>query len=247
MNIDKLYRLTTPQRDILLTEQYYKSTSVNNVVGRIAFKERIDINLLRKTLEIIVKQNDALRIKITKVNGEYYQYFGEYNDDYVEKISIDETIDKDKKIRELSRKHITVLNNNLMKFYLLKYENGTADVLSVSHHIVADAWTVSMYAKEIIRIYQDLKHNKEIENITYSYKEYIDTEDNYLQSERFEDDKKYWQEQYKNERTTQFFEITNNPRGKRKNFILPKELVNDISKFCKENGISAQCLFMSAF
>ena len=49
MNIDKLYRLTTPQRDILLTEQYYKSTSVNNVVGRIAFKERIDINLLRKT------------------------------------------------------------------------------------------------------------------------------------------------------------------------------------------------------
>ena len=114
MNIDKLYRLTTPQRDILLTEQYYKSTSVNNVVGRIAFKERIDINLLRKTLEIIVKQNDALRIKITKVNGEYYQYFGEYNDDYVEKISIDETIDKDKKIRELSRKHITVLNNNLM-------------------------------------------------------------------------------------------------------------------------------------
>lgn len=247
MNIDKLYRLTTPQRDILLTEQYYKSTSVNNVVGRIAFKERIDINLLRRTLEIIVKQNDALRIKITEVNGDYYQYFGEYNDDYVEKISIDETIDKDKKIRELSRKHITVLNNNLMKFYLLKYENGTADVLSVSHHIVADAWTVSMYAKEIIRIYQDLKHNKEIENITYSYKEYIDVEDNYLQSEKFEEDKKYWQEQYKTERTTQFFEVTNNPRGKRENFILSKELVNDISKFCKENGISAQCLFMSAF
>lgn len=247
MSIDKLYRLTTPQRDILLTEQYYKYTSVNNVVGRIAFKERIDINLLRKTLEIIVKQNDALRIKITKVNGDYYQYFGEYNDDYVKKISIDETIDKDKKIRELSRKHITVLNNNLMKFYLLKYENGTADVLSVSHHIVADAWTVSMYAKEIIRIYQNLKNNKEIENITYSYKEYIDAEDNYLQSERFQDDKKYWQEQYKIERTTQFFEITNNPRGKRENFILSKELVNDISKFCKENSISAQCLFMSAF
>ena len=37
MNIDKLYRLTTPQRDILLTEQYYKSTSVNNVVGRNRF------------------------------------------------------------------------------------------------------------------------------------------------------------------------------------------------------------------
>lgn len=247
METDKLYKLTTPQRDILLTEQYYKSTSINNVVGRIAFKERIDIDLLRKTLEIIVRQNDALRIKITKVNGSYYQYFGEYNDDYVQKISIDETIDKDKKIKELSRKHISILNNNLMKFYLLKYENGFADVLSVSHHIVADAWTVSMYAEEIIRIYQSLKNNQEIDNINYSYKEYIDIEENYLKSERFENDKEYWQEQYKNERTTQFFEITNNPRGKRENFILSKEVVSEISKFCRENSISAQCLFMAAF
>ena len=247
MNIDELYKLTTPQRDILLTEQYYKSTSVNNVVGRISFKEQIDINLLRKTLEIIVKQNDALRIKITKVNGDYYQYFGEYNNDYVEKISIDDTLDKDKKIRELSRKRIPFLNNNLMKFYLLKYEDGTADVLSVSHHFVADAWTVSMYAKEIIRIYQDLKDNKEPESLTYSYKEYIDTEYEYLQSERFEEDKQYWQEQYKKERTTQFFETTTNPRGKRENFILSKEVVDDINMFCRENNISSQCLFMSVF
>lgn len=211
------------------------------------FKEKIDINLLEKTLEIIVKQNDALRIRITKVDGDYYQYFGEYNNNYIEKISIDETMDKDKKIRELSRKHITVLNNILMKFYLLKYKDGTADVLSVSHHIIADAWTVSMYAKEIIRIYQGLKNNKEIENITYSYKEYINAEDKYLQSEKFEDDKKYWQEQYKNERTTQFFEITNNPRGKREKFIISKESVDSIGKFCKKNNISTQCLFMSAF
>lgn len=247
MENDGFYRLTTPQRSILLTEQYYKSTSINNVVGRIEFKEKIDDSLLKKTLEIIVKQNDALRIKISKVNGNYYQYFGEYNDEYVEKVSIDDTIDKDKKIRELSRKHISILNKNLMKFYLLKYEDGTADVLSVSHHIIADAWTVSMYAKEIIRIYQDLKNNNEIKNVNYSYKEYIGLEDEYLQSEKFEEDKNYWKEQYKKERTTQFFEVTNSARGKREKFIISKELADTIKAFCKLNNISAQCLFMSVF
>ena len=246
MNVGKLYRLTTPQRDIIITEQYYKTTAINNVVGRIAFKEEIDVKLLLDTLELIVKQNDALRIKITKVNGEYYQYFGEFNDDYVEKVSIYKTIDKEKTIRDLSRKRISVLNNNLMKFYLLKYEDGTADVLSVSHHIVADAWTVSMYAKEIIRIYQALKNKEEIKCVTNSYQEYIEVEDNYLRSDKFEEDKKYWQEQYKVERTTQFFETTNNPRGKRESFIISKDIVDEINIFCKSNSISVQCLFMSA-
>ena len=47
--MDKLFRLTIPQRDILLTEQYYKNTSINNVVGLISFKERIDIKILKET------------------------------------------------------------------------------------------------------------------------------------------------------------------------------------------------------
>lgn len=245
--MDKLFRLTIPQRDILLTEQYYKNTSINNVVGLISFKERIDINILKETLKIIVKQNDALRTRIKHVNGDYYQYFGDFNDEYIEEKIIDKTINKQEFIKEISKNHIKFLNNNLMKFYLLVNSDGTADVLSVSHHIVADAWTVSMYAKEIIRIYQLLKNREEVTNINYSYNEYIQIEDEYLKSEKFEEDKKYWEEQYKDEITTQFFSNSNNPSGKRKQFIITKDVVESINIFCKENSISAQCLYMAAF
>ena len=136
----KIYKLTNPQKNILLTEQYYKLTPINNVVGRIKFQEQIDINLLKKTLEIIIQQNDALRTRIIKVDGEYYQYFPNNVDNFIEIININEINQESKIVKELSRKYIKLINNNLMKFYILGYENGTADVLSVSHHIVADAW-----------------------------------------------------------------------------------------------------------
>lgn len=66
MKNEKVYKLTNPQRNILLTEQYYRATSINNVVGRIKFKEIMDIDLLKRTLEIIIEQNDALRTRIIK-------------------------------------------------------------------------------------------------------------------------------------------------------------------------------------
>ena len=241
----KIYKLTNPQRNILLMEQYYKLIPINNVVGRIKFKEKIDVNLLKKTLEIIIKQNDALRTRIIKVDGEYYQYFPKNVDNTVEIVNINKFNEENKIVKELSRRYIPIIDNNLMRFYILKYEDGTADVLSVSHHIVADAWTVSMYAKEIIRIYQALKNKNEIENVNYSYIEYLEEEDKYLNSNKLDIDKKYWNEEYKTEPTTQFFDICNNVRGKREHFVINKDETAIIKAFCKKNNISEQCLFMA--
>src|SRR5699024_3744349 len=128
-------------------------------------------------------------------------------------ININEINQESKIVKELSRKYIKLINNNLMKFYILGYENGTADVLSVSHHIVADAWTVSLYDKEIIRIYKCLKERKEIEKATYTYIDYIEEENKYLESDKLEIDKKYWDDEYKEEPTTQFFDTCNNIKG----------------------------------
>lgn len=243
----KLYKLTNPQKNILLTEQYYKLTPINNVVGRIKFQEQIDVNLLKKTLEIIIKQNDALRTRIVKMDGEYYQYFSENIDNTIEVVNINKINKEEKIVKELSKKYIQLIDNNLMRFYILNYENGTADVLSVSHHIVADAWTVSMYAKEIIRIYQCLKENKKIETVNYSYVDYIDEENKYIDSNKLEIDKKYWDDEYKEEPTTQFFDICNSVKGKREYYIVDKNKTSKIKEFCKNNNISEQCLFMATF
>lgn len=243
----KLYKLTNPQKNILFTEQYYKLTPINNVVGRIKFQEQIDVNLLKKTLEIIIEQNDALRTRIVKMDGEYYQYFPDNVDNPIEVVNINKINEEEKIVKELSKKYIQLIDNNLMRFYILRYENGTADVLSVSHHIVADAWTVSMYAKEIIRIYQCLKENKEVETINYSYTEYIDEECKYINSNKFEIDKKYWEEEYKEDPKTQFFDICNSVKGKREYFVVDKNETSKIKEFCKNNNISEQCLFMATF
>ena len=65
------------------------------------------------------------------------------------------------------------------------------------HHLIADAWTLAFISNEIIKTYSQLKQNKEIEKkAIYSYIDYIEAEKEYLESEKYQKDKAYWEEKF---------------------------------------------------
>ena len=46
------YNLTIPQKSILLMEQYYSNTNINNICGTASIKESVDFNNLEKAVNI---------------------------------------------------------------------------------------------------------------------------------------------------------------------------------------------------
>ena len=61
----KLYDLTNPQKLIWYTEQFYSNTSINNITGTVIINEVIDVDALKKAINLFVQKNDAMRIQIT--------------------------------------------------------------------------------------------------------------------------------------------------------------------------------------
>ena len=71
----KLYELNSSQEVVMLQCQYTLFKKVVNIVTSISYKKELDFELLNKAYNLVVKRNDSLRIRFTKVKGKTMQYF----------------------------------------------------------------------------------------------------------------------------------------------------------------------------
>ncbi len=62
-------RLSTSQSNIIETDLYYNNTAISNIGGLIKFEGKIDIKILEKALNLVIKNADSLRIRL-KINGD---------------------------------------------------------------------------------------------------------------------------------------------------------------------------------
>ena len=156
-----LYDLTNPQKSIWNTEQFFKNTSVNNIGGTIIIKDKINFDLLKKSIYEYVKTNDSFLIKLCfDQNGEIKQYVDEFRPfdiDYIslsslEALSVYEKID--------CEKSFNMLNSNLFHFTMFSLPDTTGGVVLTVHHIISDAQTVNQIAPKLMNFYSSFLNNQ---------------------------------------------------------------------------------------
>ena len=64
-----LYHLSSAQHSIWLTEQFENGSSLNNVGGYVFIHDKVNFDYLEKALNLYVKRNPALNLKIKLVYG----------------------------------------------------------------------------------------------------------------------------------------------------------------------------------
>ena len=64
--LNNIYKLTTPQKSIFLTEQYYKSTNINNVSGYLHICENVNTYKLELAINKFIKENEQFRARFFK-------------------------------------------------------------------------------------------------------------------------------------------------------------------------------------
>ena len=192
----KMEKLTNSQKSIWVTEQFYRGSSVNTICGSAIIDEKIDFENLEKSIQIVCKKHDNFKLRLKIKDGEVYQDIVEENT-YVETIKVTD----EKEFENFRKRTIKVpidLNSQLFKFYIFKFENGKGAFMLNIHHLISDGWTLALICNDIIKTYSALINNQEIETkAIYSYIDYINSEKEYLNSEKYEKDKKYWKEKYK--------------------------------------------------
>lgn len=252
MNNLKLYNLTIPQKAIYLAEQYSSGTSLNSIGGNLIIEENVNLDLLEKALNIFVKNNDALRIRIHMENGTPMQYISPYEPFYLKRVFLKEKSDLEGLTSEIINAPFTFLDSTLFYFSLFKFEDGSGGFNVSLHHIISDAWSMSLLVDSVLKIYSNLLNNTPInEDVNYSYLDFIKNEQDYFNTSRFKKDKEFWNSFFSTEPQhiliSQKKEKRITTTAKRKSFVLNKELYERINSLCKKNNCSLYSFFMAIY
>ena len=249
-----MLKLTNSQKSIWVTEQYYRGSSINNICGTAIIEEKVDFEKLRKSVEIVCQKHDNFRLQLNIEDGEVKQVLSEPKEIKIDTIDVATQKGLEKEREKIVRTPFKLENSELFKFYIFKFENGEGAFMLNIHHLIADAWTLAFICNEIIKTYSALKQNKEVETkAIYSYIDYIKSEQEYLESEKYQKDKTYWEEQF-----TTIPEVATipgskenvdeaNPAGERKQFNLDRTDVEKIKEYCRRNKISLYNFFMAIY
>lgn len=242
-----VFELTNPQKNIWQMQQVNENDpAVCHILTIMKLKGNLDVNLLEKTINTIINLNDSFHLKFLK-NGNNLQQFFDSNISFnVEKIQLDtddisSVIDKYKKIK------ITL--DKLFRFCIIATPNFTF-IIYKAHHIIADAWGMTQVAEQIKDIYSKLSSGEDLDlPAKTSYLSLINREKSYVNSEKYNMDKKFWDSYVSNLSASKLFHNSNffDKKAHRYEQLIDSSLFNKISLYCKEHKISEYAFFLGVF
>ena len=241
------YELTNPQKSILLTEQFNENTCVSNICGTLSIPEKIDEDALEKAINLFIKNNDSVRIFLTQDGPDIKQCVKDYSFVEIEKICLTEDYPLAKLEEDVITKRFTLLNSNLYRFVIFKNADGTGGYMANLHHIISDAWTMSLLIDQIMNYYVSIIQNTPIpDSQNHSYLDFIDEEKTYLESSKFERAKSFWEDQFDNLEFSYLKDFQSSSyEAVRKSVTLSKEETNELLTFCNNHKTSLFSLFMA--
>ena len=236
---EKLFDLTTPQKAIITMEQFYPGTSMNNIVGKISIHEKVDFAELKKAIRIFVKNTDNIRYQLHVDQDTIKQYKKDYEPFKIDHVVLNPE-NQEEMCLQISRKPFELYDLPLYRFTTFENEDGTGGFILCVHHLLTDAWSVSMLISTIISIYSKLIKNEkiEIDNNLYPYTDFIKSETEYLQSSRFKQDEQFWEDLFSENIFENMYQGTSPSNltyeATRTEFKLSKKMTSRIVEFCKE-------------
>ena len=251
----KIEKLTAPQKSIWSVEQYFKGSSVNNICGTAIFNEEIEFEKLKQAIKHVYKKHDNFKLRFKIDEGEIVQTISNNDNCEIKIIEVQSEEEFREKQEKIAREPFKIEEEPLAKFYIFTFPNGKGAFVPIMHHLISDAWTIALIYNEIIETYSAIKQNKTIESKEeYSYIDYINTEKEYKNSEKFKKDKQYWDEKFKTIPDIAVIPGSikgnidrSNPTGERNQYTIEKEKMEKIKEYCKTNKISLYNFFMAVY
>ena len=238
-----LYELTYPQKSIFLTDQFYGDEHISVISGYCIIKENIDYSMLNKAINKLVENNDAYRICFKEVDSSVKQYFKEYSFTEFEILNLKNL---DELRNYLKNMTFNVFDDSPVKNAMFKLEDGTGGFLCSIHHSISDAWSMSFLIESVLKYYYSIKNNiLNEEERTFSYIDFINSENEYLSSNKYIKDKEYWENVF--DTPVDYLDIKKgatafDTKSIRKSFDVPQ----NINEYCTLKKISPFSLFFAS-
>lgn len=248
--MNKLYPLTNAQKSIWVADNFYPGTSQAISSATAIIREEIDFDVMNEAINIVIQQNDALRIRLVNNNGIPQQYFADFvkkNFDIMDFSYKNGEEDYKQWEKETTETPFTLINTELFYFAMVKLGERKNICFFKFHHTITDAWGITLVSRKTMKEYWQLIHGIHPDNHEEpSFIDHINDELRYLASERLERHKEFWSGVF--ETVPEFISVTdqkgfNSLAGKRKSYVLSQPLSSKLQSFCELNRVSEFSVF----
>lgn len=214
----------------------------------------IDIAIFKETLVELIKKHASLRsFFFLDENGVIQQKVKEINaisiNDYFTLESETDASSVELKKEEAKKTRFDLENGPLFKSTLIQSEQEDDKLLFVFHHIIFDGWSVGIFVKDFVTIYQQiLSKNYNPEPNKSDYLDYLVWLKDSLIPEKIEPYKSYWQNKLKGVNSN--LQLGNpspqSDKGARVKHIIDEQLRNKLNDFAGKNRTTLFVVLMAS-
>ena len=242
----KMYPLSSPQKNIWNLQKYYSESSISAINGLLIFDDRKNSKILEKSVNKFVENQEGIRLQLAEKGNDVYQYVSEYKYFEIPVIQFDDIDEAKDHFQNTNNKTIEMTNSVMYRFCIFLTPNQSG-IFFYFNHIVADAWTASIFCKDIIKNYNLLLNGETISSEKYTYVDYIKSEKQYFTSTRYDKDREYWYSRFTKQpllkKIKPFFNKSTTIISNRFTKTIPRDISNKIKTWCFNNNISIAVIF----
>jgi amino acid adenylation domain-containing protein len=201
------YELSSSQLRLWMLSQISASNVAYNMPGIYILKGELDKVLLEKAFDHLINRHEILRTTFKENEGKVRQYItseqkGEFKIEFTDLKNDKFKSQKSKEIVDRTvQKSFDLANGPLLTAGLIAIEENTNIFIFVMHHIISDAWSISILIKEVLNYYNSYKKGLPIivNPLRIHYKDYSVWQQKQVKSSQLKNHKDFWLNEFKGE------------------------------------------------
>ncbi len=188
------FPLSEGQKAIHLQQSLAPSSCAYHLSTLLHLTDDLDKHALTTSLDLVLQRHAPLRMAIKTLDGVLAQQVSYSLPSVLTEENADDSLDLDVWAKVHAEQPFDLEQDALIKAILLKTPNNGYRLLFIAHHIVADFWALSLFLNELQQVYSATcnQQSADLPEIGKLYKDYVFSEQAYLNSEDSSAAKDYW-------------------------------------------------------
>ena len=191
------FPLTEGQQALWFLYRLAPQSSAYNLTFSAKFTPHIDIPSMEKAFELLFKRHPLLDVTFSDSDGQPKQRYRRDNGvDFREHDTIALNKEQlDERLVEHANQPFDLENGPVIRLELFRVVDGHVALMTM-HHIISDAWSVTVLLQDLIESYFSIRagRNPQLAPISIGYEDFVSWEQKHLASDAGEKMRSWWQQ-----------------------------------------------------
>lgn len=197
---ERIAPMSFSQQRLFFLQQFAPESWHYNIPIELRLTGRLDLTALEWAINEIIRRHESLRTTFTFVEGAPSQLISPQTELKLSVFDLKDIPDGEREleaqriISEQTRRPFDLLRGPLMRVDLLRLSEEENIFLLTMHHVVTDAWSISVFARELASLYEAFSAGREspLTELPVQYADYAAWQRDWAQGEVLDRQMAYW-------------------------------------------------------